>query len=497
MTNYTINSPFVQELRFCAYLRDSGGRDQELSIEQQRVKIVEFCQDKGFVITRIFQDAAQPGSSVINRIEFLNMIKYLESGTKEMGVIVWSYSRLSRAYDDFMFYVTSLRRLGKQVISITDAIPDTLDGRLLESVTAWKNARFREDMSRDIRRGLHYIVELHHAYPAPSPPTGYKAEAFSIPSKRGGSRILHRLVVDDATAPLMRQAFQMRAVGYSIQAIIDALPGLQMTTQAFGKLLYSSIYIGRFEYGGAVIDNFCEPLVDIPTWEAAQRVNEKHRSHYYQYHPRSMGSRYLLSGLVFCTACGQRMKCHAIHKRQYNKTYSYYLCLTRGCPTGYIPKHKLEQAVLAALAEVVSRPGVLADVYAEVQRQAADDNQDYDNQHSLLLQNQSQVRAKITRIVSAIADTGHSSAMLRELADLEAQAADLERQLSQPPPTSDIPPRDWVISQIGIALTDAATPEEQRQMILNFVTRVDVAKTPDGIAGSVMLWLGVVMPLDS
>jgi DNA invertase Pin-like site-specific DNA recombinase len=50
---------------YAAYLRDSGGEEQELSIEQQEKEIRAWCLEKGYILTAIFKDEARPGSSTV------------------------------------------------------------------------------------------------------------------------------------------------------------------------------------------------------------------------------------------------------------------------------------------------------------------------------------------------------------------------------------------------------------------------------------------------
>lgn len=115
----TPTSPFPPGTPVVAYLRDSGGTDQDLSVDQQESAVRAWCLDAGLQLTRIFHDDARPGSSVVGRDAFLKMIAYFHhSQVPERGVILWKYSRFSRDIDDAQYYKADLRRLGYQIYSI-------------------------------------------------------------------------------------------------------------------------------------------------------------------------------------------------------------------------------------------------------------------------------------------------------------------------------------------------------------------------------------------
>jgi DNA invertase Pin-like site-specific DNA recombinase len=81
-----VTSPFQPGDLVVAYLRDSGHEDQELSVEQQEAAIRAWCDDQQLILTRLFIDAAAPGSSTGGRGQFLEMISYFHRSPAEKGV---------------------------------------------------------------------------------------------------------------------------------------------------------------------------------------------------------------------------------------------------------------------------------------------------------------------------------------------------------------------------------------------------------------------------
>ena len=79
-------------MKLVAYLRDSGGREQEYSTLQQKAEILGWAKQNNYIITRIFEDKARPGSSTAGRDAFEEMVDYLRycllMVTKNGGLMV-------------------------------------------------------------------------------------------------------------------------------------------------------------------------------------------------------------------------------------------------------------------------------------------------------------------------------------------------------------------------------------------------------------------------
>jgi len=72
----SIEIPFQPGARIVAYLRDSGGDDQDLSVPQQKQQISQWVADHNLLLTHVFADVATPGSSTIGRNAFKEMINH-------------------------------------------------------------------------------------------------------------------------------------------------------------------------------------------------------------------------------------------------------------------------------------------------------------------------------------------------------------------------------------------------------------------------------------
>jgi site-specific DNA recombinase len=262
--------------RAAAYLRYSTGHDQELSAEQQLEQISAFCLAHGYALTRVFQDLARSGASTAGRDAFLDMIRYLANdvggAAPERTLVFWSYSRFARDFDDSMFYLAQLRQYGVRILSVSDPIPDTLDGRILESLVAWQHAKFRETLAKDVRRGMRFAIATHHAVYGKIP-TGYTSEPLTLGLRKDGSpHVVNRLVVDPLTAPRVALAFQLRAAGRTIREIHE-LVHLFPHRESYGHFFRNKVYLGILEWGGDQYVDYAPPLIDLAVWQAVQSVN--------------------------------------------------------------------------------------------------------------------------------------------------------------------------------------------------------------------------------
>lgn len=417
-----------------AYLRHSSG-DQDLSCIQQEAEIRAACNERGWILTRIFQDEARPGSTVAGREGFQEMFKYLSGGGQgEKGVVIWRFSRLARDIDDSQYYKAFLRRKGFEFYSLKDNIPEGSTGRLLEGVLDWMNMRFLEDLRVEVKRGMGYVATTHHAHVYGKKPMGYKRVPVQIGTKRGGvPHIIHRLEPDPDVAPLVTRAFRMRADGRSIDEVHREV-GLYRSMQGYTYMFRNVIYLGRMEWADIVVEDFCPPLVDRQTWLKVQEVNRAAEARFGAWHPRRQKSRYMLSGFVRCGSCGRPMGGLTASSDE-RGTYSYYGCTgvtimdeTR-CKVR-VRMEVLDARVMRRVGDFLTEPAVLREIYADVLRVAEERQTEARARTSQAQKGLDEIGRKIGRVVGAISEYGHSQAMLEELAVLERERDRITAQLS-------------------------------------------------------------------
>ena len=452
-----------------------------MSIPQQEAKIGEWCKTHGFALVRVFKDAARSGTTTAGRDAFLDLFSYLSSGAEVAGVVIWEYARFSRQYDDAMFYLSDLRRQGYGVYSLSDAIPAGLEGRLMEGIIAYTNARYSADLSRNVKRGKAYVVTALHGWPHAVPPTGYQKVYYPAGTRRDGTpHMVARLEPDPDTAPLIQRAFQLRARGAAYTEIRQAV-SLASRNGNLAPILRNPIYIGTYEYGTLRVENYCPPIVDLDTWEKAQEINAAARLRSGVYHSRRINSPFLLSGLVTCARCGSPLTGLHTKPKAHLGHYSYYMCPNRPyirnssayCDAPGVPKELLEGGVLSRLLDLLDTPQVLVDVHAELARQV--EQQDASRQADLrkVQADLDDTARRIQRITSAIQAAGHSAALITDLTSLEARRDELTARLfaiankaPRPSPPVDLPA---LAADLRAALSEASGRDLQKLFRLTLV----------------------------
>ncbi|MHB8589794.1 MAG: recombinase family protein [Candidatus Dormibacteraceae bacterium] len=126
-----------------------------------------------------------------------------------------------------------------------------------------------------------------------------------------------------------------------------------MTTMT---VLRNEAYLGRVNFRDKVYEARHQPLIEEPTFQAAQALLTERGENYSK--RRSNSSDYLLGGLLTCAHCGSKFIGTAARGNRYH--YRYYTCHRRnrygpkGCASERLPAEELDQAVLKAMLEAYS-----------------------------------------------------------------------------------------------------------------------------------------------
>lgn len=470
-----------------AYLRDSGGQEQDRSIKRQLEAIEEYCRQYGLQLVHIWKDEARSGTTTAGRDDFQRMInqsKEIESNP--MGLLLWNYARFARDLDDSTYYKSLLRRNGLIIHSLTDPIPEGPYARFVETLIDISNEERSRQTSIDARDGLRSIVQ-QGAMPG-TPPRGFKREPIvTINPRTGQKRKNSRWIPDPDLIHKVRTAFAMRASGCTLREI-------HRETRLFGSInsyrtfFTNKIYIGILEFGGEVFPDYCDPIIDMDTWNAVQkRIEETAQKHIKEQHPRRANSIYLLSGLVKCAKCMSPMSGNSVtHKMGRNEAY---LCTRAkrhaGCDAKRISRNRLEELVISTLTEYILLPeSIAATQEIALENQALGELRRSEKKRSL--QNDLKVISReIGNITRAIAEAGHSQALLDLLREKELERAAIKKQL-EPLEIPIEPVPDLTQEQIRAAsqmLIDrlkSTSLEQRREVLRGIIHEVVAERSPDG-----------------
>lgn len=440
------NNPFPPGASVAAYLRDSGGDSQDLSIPQQESEIRTWCQSNNITLSNLFIDEATPGSSSVGRSGFLAMISYFTSSNlkpessnliHESGILVWKFSRFAREIDDAQYYKSDLRRRGYIIHSLNESIPQGLDGRLFEAAIDWMNARYLQDLSTDVKRGLQHNITQYGAIGG-TPPRGFKrSDPITLGTRRDGKpHIVHRWEPDPELIPLIQHAFHLRALGTSYQEIAKET-GLYKRKNSWNHFFSNQIYIGIMHFGNTVIDDYCQPIIDRTTWEKVQMINknplkqDRDDPNTLRNHPRAKSSDYILTGLLRCGMCGSPLTGETVHSRAKNHTNRYYACTTNkktngaDCQAPWVPKEELERAILHQLVTCILSTKNLTALRDNLLEHQSETMAQITALLAELHKQRTQLKLQINRLTDAIADSGGSPAVIKKLNQREQEEREL------------------------------------------------------------------------
>jgi len=466
--------PFPAGSTILAYLRDSGGDEQELSTEQQRQHILEYCHENNLICLKIYQDSLS-GSKTTNRIQFqqcLHTLRHPQPNQQIAGLILWKYSRFARDIDDAQYLIADIRRRGYIIHTLKDNIPDGPIGRLVEAAIHWMNQQYLEDLRTDVKRGQLYIVNQHKAHMGIAP-IGYIFQKFTIGNHRDGSpHVISRWVPDPEKAPLVKLAFQLRSQHNSYKQIHDKLH-LQALPGNYLRLFTNISYIGHYKYDGNIFENHHEPIIDLELFELVQDLTRKLN----QQHPKRHRSHYLLSGLVYCGECSRLF--NGSTKTTKYGIYRYYACRTRtewhNCPTKPVKAEPIEQQIIQDLFTYLQSPQyITAILNAQTDARKLSIDGNIQQQHHL--RQIATLDRQIKNIIAAISEHSHSPALINELKNLEEQRLNL----IQNPPPNPTPIRTYTEPQLKgyLALLSAKIqkldPQTLKKILFEFIERIDI-----------------------
>jgi DNA invertase Pin-like site-specific DNA recombinase len=333
--------------RLDGYIRVSrvGGRLGEsfISPEAQREKIEAWAKLHDAQIIEWHQELDESGAKR-ERPKFQEALARCERG-ETGGIVVAKLDRFARSAVDALESIKRLEKTGARLVSVEDGFDDsTAMGRfargilLLLAELEWERIRsnWETAIGRAVADGVHVTGLV---------PTGYK---------RNGKR--SKLVPDPVAAPVVREAFRMRASRASCEKIARYFEEKGVTPptgnphwsrQGVRALLRNKVYIGQARgWKGKegeqpmINDHAHEALVTTEEFEAAQDVKP------YPYrHDGSIAAQVMLAGLIKCAGCGHNLTYSGTTNRDGRRTASY-MCRGRYA-SGICP------APAAARAEIV------------------------------------------------------------------------------------------------------------------------------------------------
>ncbi|NQV23665.1 MAG: recombinase family protein [Rhodopirellula sp.] len=267
-------------------------------------------------------------------------------------------------------------------------------------------------------------------------------------------------------------------------------------------LLRNAVYIGLVSWGDVVVEDCHKPIISKEQFERVQQAIGQTAKRRTNRRKQANTRQYLLSGLLRCP-CGSHLVGHSAHNK--HRAYHYYSCTRQSheagkfsCSSPRIPAEALEEAVIGRVREigqVVETREKIVDRAIEV---LAGESERLKQQEDVLRRQQQKTRADITQLVEVLKSLGAEGlkSVEGELRQLEKEDKGLEERLKQieleqqPAQRISADAKTFIESWEDVGeILDAATPEEQAQILRHYIDVLELHPSEDGKTGTYVLKL--------
>ncbi|WPD20279.1 recombinase family protein [Thermaerobacter composti] len=466
------------------------------SIAAQRDRLLAFCRSQSWDVAGIYADEGHSGAT-LDRPQLARLREDVRAGRVNL-VLVWKVDRLSRRVSHLAQLIDEFDRHGCAFRSVTEPFDTShAAGRAFLQMLA-VFAEFERELIRErVTQGIHQRIKAGYIHGRP------KALGYVIP---GDGAVWQ---VDEREAAIVRWIYDqyLRGVGSMriAMALKEGVPELpaDVLQREFGHLSVASladrvrwilknpIYAGYTTLNGTLLPGRHEAIIEPGRWHQVQELFKKRQV----YGPRGRTSPYILSGLIYCGACGSPMWGFSQSnkprgRKQPKRTtrtgrYAYYVCKQGGtmegrlrtCRNWGIRKERVEAEVLNRIRQLALAP---QEVAAALPTKVEPEDEDQRRLRQLRAELAALRRRQQNLITTIERAPDLEDALLdrlRELADeqrrLQQEIDRLEaRAQSQRPPVS----REELASLLAHVdeVLDHADPDELRELVRLFVRRVIV-----------------------
>lgn len=452
------------------YARFSNGPNQtDRSIEGQVADCMAYAERNDYKVIKVYADRHISGRSD-NRAEFQTMLA--DSASKLFdAVIVWKTDRFGRNREETAINKHRLKKHGVRVLSAMENIPDTPEGVLIESLMEGIAEYYSLNLSQNIKRGMHTNAS-HGLAVGGHTPFGYQISTVN------GER---RYTVNESQRPVVVEIFTLFDKGWSFKEIYDDLNRRGITTswgKPFNKsslrpILSNEKYTGVYIYNDIRIEGGMPKIIERDLFDRVQKrlAVSKHNRH-------ALRKKvvYMLSGKLFCEACGAPYIADAGTGKS-GKVYHYYLCENKkkhkGCKSKTWRQDELEDIVMHVTAKYVLSDKNIEQIADNIIKiNAANQESPY---AASLIAKKADIDKRINNLIAAIEQGIFSSSTKERLDALEAEQRDAEAAILAESRKKPLLTREaviWFLKQFK----NASTTEQRNMVFRSLIRSVHIAE---------------------
>ena len=383
---------------YCRLSVDDGRLGESVSIESQKILLVQYCKDHAIKNYEIYDDDGFSGTN-FDRPGFTRMYDDIQKGLIDT-VIVKDQSRFGRSYIQVGMYVEQFKDAGVKFIAVDDCYDSSqTDYDMMFPMRNVINEYYAREASKKTKSAKKAKAKAGQ-FIGSKPPFGYKLD----PNDR------HHLIVDEPAAEIVRRIFTLASQGNGFTRIAKILREEKVLTpiayfnlhnpdyfksdywrqefdwhcESVRVILNNEVYLGKLVYGKEqnrsmkskkriknpkedwiVVENCHEPIITQDMWDNVHRLLSSKR------HEVKTGDVQIFAGLIKCADCGHALT-YSQKKRAdgtYHGSYSCWMYKTHGkeyCASHYITYDDLYSVVFADIQRVIRAYGYDADRFRQL-----------------------------------------------------------------------------------------------------------------------------------
>ena len=312
---YLINTSTLKEVFKAVYRVSTKGQVEKDDIPMQKEACRNFAESQGWEIVKEFSEKGVSGfkKSAKDRDELQKIQQAAMEGKFDI-LLVFMFDRLGRRDDETPFIVEWFTKQGIEVWSVNEGQQrfDTHVDKLMNYIRYWQASGESLKTSVRTRTRLEQLTEEGH-YTGGTVPFGYKRVRLGRVNKK--NQEVCDLVVDEAEAEIVRLIFHKYVYeGYGAQKLSHYLYEQGVVGRNNKNIPNTSIVrmIKNKGYTGYLINGAVEtecPQLRIIEPELFEQAQELRQARTCERGGTSLGtsSKALLTGLVYCAHCGNRL----------------------------------------------------------------------------------------------------------------------------------------------------------------------------------------------
>ena len=483
--------------------------EEGYSIDEQNIKIREYCEREGHEIYNLYEDRGISGKNITNRPGIKQLLQDATENKFDL-VIVWKLNRISRKLLDILNIVELLNKHNIAFRSLTENFEtETPSGKLQLNIMGAIGEFERETIAENVKMGL--LARAKEGRWNGGVVLGYDLVELNNEGKKRKNTVLK---INEKEANTVRRIFELYSQGHGYKAVVNRVNkeghktkrNREFAVSTVKEILQNPVYIGKIRYNvrqdwskkrrnninanPILSDGIHEPIIDVETWNKVQ-VILKERS---KKHNKVYDCEFPLTGILKCPVCGAGMTINrstAKRKDGTRRINEYYSCGnwknkgTAVCNSNSIRVEVADEYVLNKIMELINNESILKKVVDNI-------NQNKSTKLKPILEQLEQVNKEIEKLTSkksknielfedGIVDKSELSIRVKSINDDIEKLKYREQELKQDLQLAEGDPIPFdivneVMQRFKEVFFEMSTSQQRKQLIQLLVSKITINK---------------------